>query len=155
SANANDGRHQNKNIFAPLHNTSCCCGLHEVGMSLIVAEVSDASCACISNERAEPSPGASSITLRSGTCRAVVPRLRDEGQLSTLNCLRCENRLLFAGSRPYSGLEVELSFALLVQHALSSGATATHVDPVGWHGNDRARTEIFGRIRVRARVPDP
>jgi hypothetical protein len=35
SANANDGRHQNQNIFAPLHNTSRCFGPHALDMSLI------------------------------------------------------------------------------------------------------------------------
>jgi hypothetical protein len=39
SANANDGRHQNKNIFAPLQNASRSCGLHALGLCLIVTGV--------------------------------------------------------------------------------------------------------------------
>ena len=66
-----------------------------------------------------------------------------------------KGRLLFARYRRCRGLEVELSFALLVQHAFTPGAAATDMDPVGRHGDHRARTEIFGRIRVRARVPRP
>jgi len=38
SANTNDGRHQKRNIFVPLHNTSRC-GPQALGMSLIVARV--------------------------------------------------------------------------------------------------------------------
>jgi hypothetical protein len=39
SANANDGRHQKRNIFVPLHNTSRCCGLQALGMSFVVVRV--------------------------------------------------------------------------------------------------------------------
>jgi hypothetical protein len=39
SANANDGRHQKRNIFVPLYNTSRCCGLQALGKSLMVARV--------------------------------------------------------------------------------------------------------------------
>jgi hypothetical protein len=39
SANANDGRHQKRNIFVPLHNTSCRCGPQALGMSFMVARV--------------------------------------------------------------------------------------------------------------------
>jgi hypothetical protein len=39
SANANDGRHQKRNIFLPLHNTSRCCGPQTLRISLIVARV--------------------------------------------------------------------------------------------------------------------
>ena len=39
SANANDGRHQKRNIFVPLHNTSRCCGPQALGMFFIVARV--------------------------------------------------------------------------------------------------------------------
>jgi hypothetical protein len=39
SANANDGRHQKRNIFVPLHNASRCCGLQAFGISLIIARV--------------------------------------------------------------------------------------------------------------------
>jgi hypothetical protein len=39
SANANDGRHQKRNIFVPLHNASRCCGSQALGTSLIVARV--------------------------------------------------------------------------------------------------------------------
>jgi hypothetical protein len=39
SANTNDGRHQKRNIFVPLHNTSCRCGPQALGMSFIVARV--------------------------------------------------------------------------------------------------------------------
>jgi hypothetical protein len=39
--------------------------------------------------------------------------------------VRCRTRLLFARSRHCSGLKVELSFALLVEHALAPEAAAT------------------------------
>ena len=39
SANANDGRHQKRNIFVPLHNRSRCSGPQALGRSLIVATV--------------------------------------------------------------------------------------------------------------------
>jgi hypothetical protein len=39
NANANDGRHQKRNIFVPLHNTSRCRGSRALGISLIVAKV--------------------------------------------------------------------------------------------------------------------
>jgi len=39
SANANDGRHQKRNILVPLHNTSRCGGPHALDMSLIVARI--------------------------------------------------------------------------------------------------------------------
>jgi hypothetical protein len=39
SANANDGKHQKRNIFVPPHNTSRCCGSQALDMSLIVIRV--------------------------------------------------------------------------------------------------------------------
>ena len=39
SANANDGRHQKRNIFVPLHNMSRCSGSQALGISRIVARV--------------------------------------------------------------------------------------------------------------------
>ena len=39
SANANDGRHQKRNIFVPLHNTSRRYGPQALGLSFIVARV--------------------------------------------------------------------------------------------------------------------
>lgn len=39
SANANDGRHQKRNIFVPLHNRSRCCWPQALEISLIVARV--------------------------------------------------------------------------------------------------------------------
>ena len=39
SANANDGRHQKRNILVPRHNRSRRCGSQALGMSLIVVRV--------------------------------------------------------------------------------------------------------------------
>ena len=39
STNANEGIHQKRNIFVPLHDTSRCCGPQALGMSLMVARV--------------------------------------------------------------------------------------------------------------------
>jgi hypothetical protein len=69
---------------------------------------------------------------------------------------------LSAGCRPLlagrflrsSGLEIELSLALLIEDAIASRPAATHVHPVGGHHDDRAWPEVPGGCSVRPGVPD-
>src|SRR5208283_678160 len=53
-----------------------------------------------------------------------------------------------------SGLEVELPLALLIEHAIASSATATHVHPVRRHHDDRSCAEVLGGCGIRPCVPD-
>src|SRR5262252_6646939 len=62
---------------------------------------------------------------------------------------------LFAARLLRSRLEVELSIALLIEHAIASGTAATHVHPIGWHDDNRPWTEIFGRRCISPDIPDP
>jgi hypothetical protein len=62
--------------------------------------------------------------------------------------LNSDEHLLIArlsvGSLGLNRLEVEFALALLVEHAITSGAAAAHVHPVGRHHHDRTRAEISG-----------
>jgi hypothetical protein len=74
------------------------------------------------------------------------------------NQIDATNLLLRARLRPGSlgrnGLEVELAFALLVEHALASGAAATHVHPIGGHHHNRSRPCIVSSLRQSASLMD-
>ncbi len=58
------------------------------------------------------------------------------------------------GSLSGDGLEVEPALALLVEHAIASGAAAAHVHPIGRHHHHRAWAEIPGRRSIGPGVPD-
>src|SRR5829696_4365481 len=48
------------------------------------------------------------------------------------------------GFRLWHRVEVEPPLPLLVEHAITSGPATAHVHPIGWHDDDRSRTEFLG-----------
>jgi hypothetical protein len=83
---------------------------------------------------------------------------KGSGGLAALAILQRRHILLRArlrvGILGRNGLEVELALALLVEHAIASGAAAAHVHPVGGHHHNRPGPKILRRRRIRAGVPN-